>query len=87
MFGLTWTRGIYLLAAMSGIIYWKMMKVDNVEAKQAVYENTLMIFGNRMSGYDKDLEDVRVSSRVSEKMLESIQKDTREIKQLMLNKK
>jgi len=83
----SWTKGIYFLCAMAGIIAWKMIKVDNLEAKQAGFESIQMRYETRLDGYDRELENVRIISTVSEKRLEDIQKDTREIKQLLLNKK
>ncbi len=75
------------LAIVSGILLMKFYKVDTLEARQIIYDARLTTYHARMQGYDRELENVRIESRVSRELLEQVREDTKQIKQILLNRR
>ena len=67
---------LWALAAIFGVVGYKMLKVDNLEAVQRSYDVTLGVYGKRLSDYEDKLSDLRVESRVSKELLQRIETNT-----------
>lgn len=78
---------LWALAGIFAIVGYKMLKVDNLEAKQGEYVSKLTSFETRMGQYDRELESVRVESRVSKEVLLDLRARSIRIEQLLLNER
>lgn len=66
---------------------WKSGKLDAVEARQATFEGNQNRFSVRMDGYDRELEKVRVESKLNNALLEDGKKRLIRIEHLLLDRK
>ena len=85
---LTWGKGIvaglfFLVVALG----WKSAKLDNVEANQQIFAETQSEFRARMNGYDRELETVRIESKLNQGLLKDGQTRLIRIEQLLLDRK
>ena len=80
---------ILILGTFSMVVFiaWKSVSLDNLQAKQIQHEERMAVYETRFNGYDRELENVRVDSRVNLKLLEQVREDTKQIKQILLNKR
>lgn len=78
-----WTA-LIALWALIGFVATKMFKVDDLDARQARFEESSY---RRMDKYEMDLGDVRVDSKVTRQNTEEIKKDFKELKHYLLERK
>lgn len=66
---------------------WKSAQLEAVQINQKSFEDTQSRFSARMDGYDRELENVRIESKLNSGLLKDGQQRLIRIEQLLLEKK